>query len=93
MVVGLLRLELRITDANSLKDKRRVLKSLIERLRNRHNVSVAETGHQDYWRSAEIGCCCIASDSVVVDKTLNAIAREVEGNPAVFVAKAQMELL
>ena len=93
MVIGLLTLELRLTDANSLKDKRRILKSQLDRIRNRHNVSAIESGRQDFWRAAELSFCCIGTDSVVVGQMLNSILDEVEANPAVFVAKAQTELL
>ena len=50
MTIGLLQLDLLLPEANSLKDKRRIIKSLKDRLHNRFNCSVAETEHQDVWR-------------------------------------------
>ena len=62
MVVGLVTWELHLSACQSLKDKRRVLKSLKDRLHNKLNVSVAETGHQDLWQRAELSCCVVATD-------------------------------
>ncbi len=62
MVVGLVTWELHLDACQSLKDKRRVLKSLKDRLHNKLNVSVAETGHQDLWQRAELSCCVVATD-------------------------------
>ena len=54
MVIGVVSWELEVYGAQSLKEKRSVVKSLLDRLRQRHNVSVAETDHQDLWQRAEI---------------------------------------
>ena len=55
MPVGLLTLELHIPDAQSLKDKRQVLRSLKDRLRRDFNVAVAELEHQDTWQRSVVG--------------------------------------
>jgi uncharacterized protein YlxP (DUF503 family) len=61
VVVGVIGWELQLFEAQSLKEKRRVVKSLKERLR-KFNVSVAETGQQDMWQRAEITACVVATD-------------------------------
>ena len=53
-VVGVCRLMLHLPESHSLKDKRRVLRSLKDRLSNTYSVSVAETGAQYVWQSAEL---------------------------------------
>lgn len=63
MVVGLGTVVLRIAGARSLKDKRRVLKSLLARLHNRFNVAAAEVGCQDKHQEAEVGIACVSTDS------------------------------
>lgn len=63
MVVAVLKIVLSIPQADSLKDKRRVIKSVKDRLRNGFNVSVAEIGDQDIWRSAKLGVAVISEDS------------------------------
>jgi len=63
MVVAVLKVVLSIPHATSLKDKRRVLKSVKDKLRNRFNVSVAEIGEQDIWQTAHLGIAIVSSDS------------------------------
>ena len=55
MFIGLCTIELLIDEADSLKDKRRLLKSLMERVKSLYNVSVAEIDQQDVWR---LYLCC-----------------------------------
>jgi uncharacterized protein YlxP (DUF503 family) len=62
VVIGVATWELHLNGCSSLKEKRRALKSLKDRLHNRFNVSVAETGHHDRWQRAELACCVVAVD-------------------------------
>jgi uncharacterized protein len=62
VVVGVIVWELEVFGAQSLKDKRRVVKSLKERLQSRFKVSAAETRHQDLWQRAEIAACVVAGE-------------------------------
>ncbi len=62
MIVGTATWELHLAGCRSLKDKRRVIKSLKDRLHRRFNVSVAETDYQDTWQRAELTCCVVATD-------------------------------
>ena len=75
MTIGLLQIDLRIGGARSLKDKRRVVKSLKEQLRNRYNCSIAEIDHKDQWGRARIAACVVGDDSRFVNTQLNEIAR------------------
>ncbi|MFQ6046705.1 MAG: DUF503 domain-containing protein, partial [Gemmatimonadales bacterium] len=63
VIVGTITWELHLNGCRSLKDKRRILKSLKDRLHQRFNVSVAETGHHDLWQRAELSCCVVARDT------------------------------
>lgn len=78
--VGMLVLELEIFGAQSLKEKRFVLKSLLDRLPNQLNVSVAEVGHQNLWQRAEIAVVTVGSSRKVVEATLQSVDRAVERN-------------
>src|SRR3989442_1744000 len=60
--IGVLTLELRLENSHSLKDKRHVVKSLKDRLRNKFNVAVAEIEFQDLWQRAAVAAVTIASD-------------------------------
>lgn len=75
--------ELHLADGQSLKDKRRVLKSLKDRLRSRFNVSTAETGHQELWQRAELACCVVATDRRHAERQLGQAERLVAAEPAV----------
>ncbi|MEN8375736.1 MAG: DUF503 domain-containing protein [Gemmatimonadota bacterium] len=75
MVVGVLVWELEVVGARSLKDKRRVVKSLTERMRNRFNAGVAETAHQDVWQRAQLSACVVSNDRGHADSMLDAIDR------------------
>lgn len=78
MPIGLLTLEIHILDAQSLKDKRQVLRSLKDRLRAHYNVAVAELEHQDTWQRSRIGVVTISGDVGYLEKSLAEIAAESE---------------
>ena len=71
--MAVLKIVLSIPHANSLKDKRRVIKSVKDRLRNGFNVSVAETGDQNIWRSAELGIAVVSEDSSYANGVLSRV--------------------
>ena len=60
--IGVLTLELRLENSHSLKDKRHVVKSLKDRLRNKFNVSVAEIDYQDLWQRAVVAAVTVSPD-------------------------------
>jgi len=74
MVVGVLQLSLRIPHAMSLKDKRRVVKSIKDRLGARHNVSVAEIGTSDQMRACSLAIAMVSNDRRFIDSCLSKIA-------------------
>jgi uncharacterized protein YlxP (DUF503 family) len=80
MIIGACTLEMHIPGNGSLKGKRRVIKSLIARLRKEFNVSVAEVGAQDMWQSALIGVVCVSSDQSYAHGLLTRVAHWVEEN-------------
>lgn len=93
MVVGLLTLELHIPMSQSLKEKRQVLKSLLETTRNRFNVSIAEVDHLDLWQRATVGAACVSNDPSFVDQVLNRVLRGFESDPRVEVSRVDLEFL
>jgi len=70
MTVGTLSVKLMIRDALSLKEKRRVLRSLKDNIRNRHNVSVAEVGAHDSRQQAVLAFAMVSNDGRYVDGAL-----------------------
>jgi uncharacterized protein YlxP (DUF503 family) len=78
MPIGLLTLEIHISDARSLKDKRQVLRSLKERLRARFNVAVAELDHQETWQRSQVGIVSLSNDPAHLEQSLRAVFDEAE---------------
>ena len=74
MSLGVCTIQLRFPENQSLKDKRRILKSLISRVRSRYNVAIAEMGDQDLWQLAVLGVACLSNDAQQVDKVLSKVA-------------------
>ncbi len=92
-VVGVLNIRLYISDARTLKDKRRVLNSLLDRVGNRFNVSVAEVGRNDYCNSAEIAVACVANEAVHVGRVLDSVLRMVRADRRAVVEDHDVEML
>jgi len=78
MVIGVCTLELSIPTANSLKDKRGVVKSVAARLRNEFNIAVAEVDMLDSWRTATIAAVTVSSDKDYAHGLLTRVALWVE---------------
>ncbi len=70
LMVGVLRVTLRLPENHSLKGKRQVLKSLMARTHNKFNVSAAEIDHQDSWQIASIGITCVTNEGRHADQIL-----------------------
>lgn len=93
-IIGIATLELRIDGANSLKDKRRVLKSLLTRLRQAGNFAAAEIADQDRWRAATIAVVTISNARAPVQRQLAGVERWLARNyPQVELIRSQLELL
>jgi uncharacterized protein YlxP (DUF503 family) len=78
MFVGVLRLTFHIPHARSLKDKRRVISKLRDRVRSRFDVSIAEVGAQDLHQRAVFGVSVVSGDASVCDSVLEQVARAAE---------------
>jgi len=73
MNVGVCIIELRLAENLSLKGKRRVLKSIITRVRNKFNVSIAEVADQNLWQLATLGICCVSNNSRYNNEVLSKV--------------------
>jgi uncharacterized protein YlxP (DUF503 family) len=93
MHIGLLQAALSIPDAYSLKDKRRVIKSLKDRVVSKMNVSVAEVGRQEVWNRAELAFVTVAAEKTVVEKRLSEITQRLEQNQDWILLEMKTEFL
>ena len=73
MNVGACGIRLRLPENESLKGKRRVLKSIITQVRSKFNVSVAEVGDNDLWQLATLGICCVSNDKQYTNEVLSKV--------------------
>lgn len=78
MVVGVLRLELVVHHATSLKEKRSVVKKILGRCRNRFPVSCAETDLQDFQQSAQLGFAVVVGSESIAHSLFEKIENEIE---------------
>lgn len=78
MMIGCCTVEIRIPMSNSLKDKRGVIKSMTERLRNQFNIAVAEIDKNDNLKLATIGLVTISNDSRYIDQLLSKVVKFIE---------------
>jgi len=74
--IGVITFELRMDDAQSLKDKRHYVKGLKDRLRAKFNVAVAEIDAQDLWQRGVVACVTVSSDQRYAEELLQAVERE-----------------
>ena len=73
MHVGVCKIHFRLPENSSLKGKRQVVKSIIARIRNKFNVSVAEVDNLGRWQLATLGICCISNDSRYTNEILSRV--------------------
>ncbi len=93
MVVGILQLRIMIRDAQSLKDKRRIVKSLRDRIRNRFNVSVSEVDSLDRRQQAVLGITLATNDRVFADQVLAKVVDLVRATPGAVLIDYDIEIL
>jgi uncharacterized protein YlxP (DUF503 family) len=94
MNVGSCRVKLRFPENLSLKGKRQILKSIITRLRNRFNVSVAEVDDNDLWQLATLGICCVSNNKRFTNEVLSkAVDFIVNGRFELEIVDYEIEIL
>lgn len=91
MIVGILELKVSVFDAMCLKDKRRVIKSLKDRISNTFNVSIAEVDYTDSLRTCMLGVAMVANERRFVESALYKVVEFVRGNPLLSVIDYHVE--
>jgi uncharacterized protein YlxP (DUF503 family) len=93
MPVAAVTVELHLPLVHSLKEKRGVLKPIIEGAHRRYRVAAAELAHQDTWQRARLGFAAVASTETHVDEVLDAVERFVWSFPEVDVLSSERDWL
>jgi uncharacterized protein YlxP (DUF503 family) len=93
MFVGVLTLELYIHQADSLKEKRMVVNSMLDKIRARFNVSAAQIDNHDLWQSATLGVAVISNDQRTLNTVMNHVRDLAETDIRCDVTQCRMEVL
>ncbi|SHI84789.1 hypothetical protein SAMN02745216_00653 [Desulfatibacillum alkenivorans DSM 16219] len=93
MVIGYGVLVLRIPDIHSLKGKRKIVKSVVGRMRSNFNASVAETGDNDMHQRAEIGFALVGNDQRLLNSKMDRIINLVESMGVCEIIDSEMEIM
>jgi len=93
MIIGILKLELFFPTPNSLKAKRFYLKRLVEKLRNKFNISVSEVGYHDKWQRTLLGISIVGTDKRYLNSVIDKVVDTVELMHGVELIGHNMELL
>jgi len=93
MTVGVALVSFRLYEIRSLKDKRKIVKSLVERSRSRFNVAVAEVADQDVHQKASIGIAVIGNDGRVLNSLLDRIIDFMDSLSLAVLVSREIELI
>jgi uncharacterized protein len=91
--VGLLQVVLHVPDAQSLKDKRRIVRGLLDRAKQRFEVAAAEVDDQDAWQTATVGFACVSNDARHAASVMEKLLAWVRETPAAHVVEHELETL
>ena len=91
--IGILYVRIFIPHAQSLKDKRSVLKSLKDRVRDRFNVSIAEVGDLDKWQLSTLAAVSVGNDRREIDPVLQHIVSFIGSNPPVEITEHEIHFI
>ncbi|MDD2493942.1 MAG: DUF503 domain-containing protein [Tissierellia bacterium] len=93
MLVGTCQIELIIFESNSLKEKRHVIKSIIERIKSRFNVSIAEVDHNELWNRAVIGVAVVSNSKSLCESALSKVIDFIDNDERVEIINFFSEVL
>lgn len=93
MIIGICTCEIFIFNANSLKSKRSVVKSIIEKSKNRFNISIAEVGENDKWQKSIIAFSTISNDQKIVEETIEKVINFFDSYSEIEIINIDREIL
>lgn len=90
--VGLMSVRISVNGSRSLKEKRRVVKSLIDRLRAQHNLSVAEVEDQDQHQAATLALACVANEESYINSVLDTAINWLATDRRIVILETELEM-
>jgi uncharacterized protein len=92
MVVGTLEIALRLDGCRSLKDKRRILRSLLDKMRNDFCVAIAEVEDHDMWGNAVVGVACVSNNAAHAESILQHVTDAFDAHPQVEIEDCRRDI-
>lgn len=94
MVIAAAEITLHLPECNSLKDKRQIIKSVMARVRAQFEVSIAEVGENDIWRTAKLGLSYVSNDGQHAHEVMDHVQRYIEDTrPDVVISAFEKEII
>lgn len=93
MIIKTALLTIHLSAVHSLKEKRGILNSVLNRIRNKFNVAIAEVGSQDLWQKAEVGMAVVSTSTSHAHQQVDQIIRFIEAEPRLEIVAVETELL
>lgn len=90
---GILTVEVEVASSVSLKDKRHVIKSILDTARNRFHVSAAEVEHLNSHKMAGLAFACVGNEAAFVNSVLNKVLDHIRSNPLCEIVDSSMEMV
>jgi len=90
IMVTVCEIEIFIYEANCLKDKRRILKSIIDKLKAKHNITIAETDYNEKWNRSLLTFAAVSNSGKFSDKIINQVLRKIDNDNRVEVIKREI---
>jgi uncharacterized protein YlxP (DUF503 family) len=93
MNTAICKIKFHLPESQSLKEKRRLIKPVITRLRNQFNISIAEVDDQDLWQLATIGISCVSNHDHHIDEMLTSIINFIKDSyPNIEIVEQEVEV-
>ena len=93
MVVGMMKIILHVHNNRSLKGKRKIVRSMVDKVKHKFNVSIAEVGSNDKWQRIELGVSAVGNDRRHIDSSLNNILAYMEGLYLAEIVDSSVEII
>lgn len=93
MFVAVASIDIQIGEKNSLKAKRKILRGMIDRMKNKFNISVAEIGHNDLWQRTMIGFAIVSNDKAHANSSADKVMDFLYNSPDINVIKSNLEII
>lgn len=93
MVIGVLCVTLHIGEVTSLKEKRRIIKSILAKIQSKFHIAAAETGRQDEWNYCEMGFSCVSNEASHAESMLTSVIRFIDNDARVEIIQSMSETI